>query len=200
MQQDIRELEPSSVYRLLVSSVLPRPIAWVSTQNLHGVANLAPFSFFTVASVNPPVLAFSVIRPSNGGEKDTLANIRSTGDFVVNIVSHELAEAMNLSCGQYPAEVDEFDLAGLEKARSLQVRAPGVAKAPVRFECTLRSSQSLGAGPGAGELILGDVRHVHVDDALWQDGKLDSKALDAIGKLAGDDYSTTRDVFAMQRP
>lgn len=200
MEVDCRELDNAALYRLLIGSVLPRPIAWVSTQSLQGVANLAPFSFFTVASVSPPVLAFSVIRKPDATEKDTLVNIRQTGEFVVNIVSRELVDAMNMSCGQYLPEVDEFDIAGLMKARSSYVKAPGVAAARVRFECTLRESQDLGVGVGAGTLILGEVRHIHVNDRVWVEGKIDRLGLSPVGKLAGDDYCTTSDIFSLARP
>ena len=200
MDCDISALPAESVYPLLAGSVQPRPIAWVSTQDLNGVANLAPFSFFTVASVSPPVLALSILTPPGGGEKDTLANIRATGEFVVNVVSERLAEAMNVSCGRYAAEVDEFDLAGVDKARSCQVRAPGVAQAPLRFECVLSQCLALGDGAGAGNLVLGEVRHVHVADEAWRDGRLRSDALALVGKLGGDDFSRAEPAFSLRRP
>ncbi|KMN37595.1 MULTISPECIES: flavin reductase family protein [Chromobacterium] len=200
MDCDISALPAESVYPLLVGSVQPRPIAWVSTQDLHGVANLAPFSFFTVASVSPPVLALSILTPAAGGEKDTLANIRATGEFVVNVVSERLAEAMNVSCGPYAAEVDEFDLAGVGKARSRQVKAPGVELAPLRFECVLSQCLALGQGAGAGNLVLGEVRHVHVADEAWRDGRLHSDALALVGKLGGDDFSRAEPAFSLRRP
>ncbi|KMN81528.1 flavin reductase family protein [Chromobacterium alkanivorans] len=200
MDCDIKTLPPEAVYPLLVGSVQPRPIAWVSTQDLLGVANLAPFSFFTVASVKPPVLALSILTPAGGGEKDTLANIRATGEFVVNVVPEHLAEAMNLSCGPYAPEVDEFDLAGVGKARSRQVRAPGVEQAPLRFECVLNQCLALGDGAGAGNLVLGEVRHVHVADEAWRDGRVASKALALVGKLGGDEFSRAEAAFSLRRP
>ncbi|OWY37716.1 flavin reductase [Xenophilus sp. AP218F] len=200
MDFDVRELERDGVYRLLTAGVQPRPIAWVSTQDLLGVANLAPFSFFNVASVAPPLLAISVLNQPSGRDKDTLANIRATGELVVNIVSAELAEAMNLSCGAYPAEVDEFDLAGVSKARSRQVKAPGVAEAPLRLECALHDCLTLGAGPGGGNLVLAEVKHVHVGDGLWREERLDAAGLRAVGKLDGEGYSLAELAFSLRRP
>ncbi len=200
MDCDIRELESSAVYKILTGSILPRPIAWVSTQDKLGVANLAPFSFFTVASLNPPVLAVSILRKPDGSEKDSLRNIRDTGEFVVNIANQPLVEAMNLSCGAYPAEVDEFDVAGLQKSRGQSVHAPGVAQAPVRFECVLHGSLDIGAGPGAGTLVLGEIRHLHVADQVYRQGHIDLDALQAIGKLAGDGYARVHDDFDLARP
>ncbi|AXT45158.1 flavin reductase family protein [Chromobacterium rhizoryzae] len=200
MDCDIKMLPPEAVYPLLVGSVQPRPIAWVSTQDLRGVANLAPFSFFTVASVKPPVLALSILTPADGGVKDTLANIRATGEFVVNVVPERLAEEMNLSCGPYAPDVDEFDLAGVAKARSRQVRAPGVEQAPLRFECVLTQCLALGDGAGAGNLVLGEVRHVHVADEAWRDGRVAGEVLALVGKLGGDEFSRAEPAFSLRRP
>lgn len=200
MEFNVRDLDNDLCYRLLTGGVLPRPIAWVSTQSLEGVANLAPFSFFNVASVTPPVLAFSLLRRPDGSEKDTLANIRATGEFVVHVVRRTQIEAMNLSCGNYAPEVDEFDLAGLEKTLAYTVKVPVIADAAIRYECRLQQLLELGNQPGAGCLVLGEVLHVHVADALWQEGRIDGEMLDAVGKLAGDAYTFTRDSFALPRP
>jgi len=200
MDCDVRELDTASVYTLLTGSVVPRPIAWLSTQDLLGVANLAPFSFFTVAGLNPPMLAVTILKKPDGSDKDSLANIRATGEFVVNIANQELVEEMNQSCAAYPAEVDEFDLSGLEKVRSKLVKAPGVARSPVRYECTLHACLDLGHGVGGSTLVLGEVRQVYVADALYQDGRVDLQALHAIGKLAGDAYSLVHEDFSLARP
>lgn len=200
MDCDVRELESASLYQLLTGSVLPRPIAWLSTQDLLGVANLAPFSFFTVAGLNPPMLAVTILKRPDGSDKDSLANIRATGEFVVNIVSQELVEEMNQSCAAYPAEVDEFDLAGLAKVRSKLVKAPGVARSPVRYECTLHACLELGHGAGGSTLVLGEIRHVHVDDRVYHAGRIDVQSLHPIGKLAGDGYTLVHEDFALARP
>jgi flavin reductase (DIM6/NTAB) family NADH-FMN oxidoreductase RutF len=200
MDCDVRELDRTSLYKLLTGSVLPRPIAWLSTQDLLGVANLAPFSFFTVAGLNPPMLAVTILKKPDGSDKDSLANIRATGEFVVNIVTQGLVEEMNQSCAAYPAEVDEFDLAGLEKVRSKQVKAPGVARSPVRYECVLHSCLDLGHGVGGSTLVLGEIRHVHATDTVYQEGRVDVLALHPIGKLAGDAYTLVHEDFSLERP
>jgi flavin reductase (DIM6/NTAB) family NADH-FMN oxidoreductase RutF len=119
---------------------------------------------------------------------------------VVNIVSQALVEEMNQSCAAYPAEVDEFDLAGLSKVRSKQVKAPGVARSPVRYECVLHSCLDLGHGAGGSTLVLGEIRHVHVADAVYQDGRIDVQALHPIGKLAGDAYTLVHADFSLPAP
>ncbi|AUH49601.1 flavin reductase family protein [Chromobacterium sp. ATCC 53434] len=200
MEFNVQQLERTNLYQLLVGCILPRPIAWVSTQDLKGVCNLAPFSFFNVMSVNPPLLGISILKQASERDKDTLANIRLTGELVVNIVSHELAEAMNASCGSYPAEVDEFQLAGVGKTASTTVKPPGVAEAPVRLECTLHQCLTFGHGTGAGNLVLAEVKLIHVADHVWRDGAIDDVALQAVGKLGGDRYSLAQPAFSLARP
>lgn len=201
MDSAIGGVRPQDFYRLASGSVLPRPIAWISTRDARGVANLAPFSFFTVASVDPPVLAFSHINRRDLRDKDTLANLRRGGGCVVHTVSHPMAEAMNLSSAELPSGCDEAALAGLAMMDSHSVAAPSLRDAAVRFECRLREIVSLGVGAGAGQLVLLDVVHIGVDEAV-QDGRggIDGARLDAVGKLGGDAYCTTRDRFALARP
>jgi flavin reductase (DIM6/NTAB) family NADH-FMN oxidoreductase RutF len=193
-------MNATELYRILTGCVLPRPIAWVSSVAHDGVRNLAPFSFFNVASVKPPVLGFSPLIDEVRHAKDTLVNIRDTGEFVVNIVSHGLAEKMNQTSAAFPSDIDEFASVGLTAVASATVRPPGVAESPVRFECRLRQLIPFGAEPLAGTLVLGDVCRIHVQPDLYKDGKLDSDRLDAIGRLAGNFYATTRDRFAIARP
>ena len=193
-------IKPSELYRILTGCILPRPIAWVSSVADNGTPNLAPFSFFNVASVKPPVLGFSPLVDEIRQDKDTLVNIRETGEFVVNIVSHKLAESMNQTSAAYASDIDEFDCAGLSAVASATVRPSGVAESLVRFECRLRQLISFGADPYAGTLVLGDVCHVHLHEEIYQDGKIDGDKLDAIGRLAGNFYATTRDRFAIARP
>lgn len=193
-------MSATELYRILTGSVLPRPIAWVSSIALDGVRNLAPFSFFNVASVKPPILGFSPLIDEVRHAKDTLNNIRDTGEFVVNIVSHSLAEKMNQTSAAYPGEIDEFASVGLTAVPSTSVRPPGAAESPVRFECRLRQLISFGSQPYAGTLVLGDVCRIHVQPDLYSDGRIDTDRLDAIGRLAGNFYATTRDRFAIARP
>ena len=131
-------LSIQQTYKILVGTVLPRPIAWVSTVDSKGNLNLAPFSFFTVASVNPPILCFSPLLTENSSEKDTLVNIRQTGEFVVNVVSHSLAEKMNRTSAPYPSDADEFIAGEVTANPSTIVKPPRVAESQVNFECKLQ--------------------------------------------------------------
>ena len=199
------EISPESrpnkdIYKILIGTVLPRPIAWVSSVDPSGNINLAPFSFFTVASVNPPILCFSPLLQENSIEKDTLVNISQTGEFVVNIVSYGLAQTMNRTSGPYPSDVNEFDVAGVTPKQSTFVKPPCVADSLVNFECKLQQIIPLGSEPMAGNLILGKVCNIHIDPDIVRNGEVDSKSLDAIGRLGGNMYTTIRDCFEMERP
>ena len=200
MEIDPDKFSNLEIYKILTSSVLPRPIAWVSTIDSVGNTNLAPFSFFTVASVNPPVLCFSPLLDRDRGEKDTLTNIHKTGEFVVNIVSHELTAKMNQTSAPYAEEVNEFEQAGLTAQPSAVVKAPGVLESKVRFECTLQHVISFGDAPLAGNLVLGEIRHIYLHPDIYRDGRVDVNALDTVGRLAGNFYSTIRDQFEIARP
>lgn len=194
------QLGPDQAYRLLTSLITPRPIAWISTSGPDGATNLAPYSFFTVASLAPPVLLVSQVNPRHGGDKDTLRNLAANGECVVNMVSHDLAGAMNASCAPLPYGSSEFAAAGLAACSSQWVAAPGVAAASARIECRLRDIQRIGDGPMGGSLLLLDVVGISVADALLQDGVVDAALLDTIGKLGGDGYCSTRQRLALQRP
>ena len=195
------ESRPSQdIYKILIGTVLPRPIAWVSSVDPSGNINLAPFSFFTVASVNPPILCFSPLLQENSIEKDTLVNIRQTSEFVVNIVSYALAQTMNRTSGPYPSDVNEFDVAGVTPKQSTFVEPPCVADSLVNFECKLQQIIPLGSEPRAGNLILGKVCNIHIHPDIVRNGEVDNEALDAIGRLGGNMYTTIRDCFEMERP
>jgi flavin reductase (DIM6/NTAB) family NADH-FMN oxidoreductase RutF len=199
------KLEPIEAYKLLAGSVVPRPIAWVSTIDRQGVRNLAPYSFFTVASANPPVLCFcpSVREPKNGlrAMKDTLANIRETGEFVVNIVDEALVEAMNQSAAQVAPEDDEFVLAGVTAMDGVSVRAPRVAESPVQMECRLREIVEVSTLPMGGGLVLGEVVQFHLSRAVLEPGMhVNAEKLQAVGRLAGSDYIRLHDRFSLERP
>jgi flavin reductase (DIM6/NTAB) family NADH-FMN oxidoreductase RutF len=198
MELSADAIPPASMYKLLVGSVVPRPIGWISTISIEGVHNLAPFSFFNVASANPPhVLFCPTIRGTDGGRKDTLHNVRDTGEFVVNIVTQTLAEAMNLTSTELPADVDEFAIAGLTIAPSQTVKAPRVAESPIHFECQVAHIIDL----GGGHVVIGRVLHVHVDErVLIGEDKIDIHALQPIGKLAGNAYTRVTDLFDLARP
>jgi flavin reductase (DIM6/NTAB) family NADH-FMN oxidoreductase RutF len=200
------DLPHSELYGLLLNSVAPRPIAWVSTLSAAGQPNLAPFSFFNAVCVDPPLLAFApgLRKPkaesAEGDAKDTLRNIRETEEFVVNIVTYELAEAMNLTSGEYDPSVNEFELAKLTPQASKVVRAPRVAESPVSFECKLHQILDFSSRPTSGSLVIGQIVSIHVDDAHIEDGKLDRNSLDLIGRMGGIQYTRTTQRFEMVRP
>jgi flavin reductase (DIM6/NTAB) family NADH-FMN oxidoreductase RutF len=190
---DPAAMEPNSVYHLLNSLVVPRPIAWVSTVSEAGVANIAPHSYFTVLSPNPPVVCFS-----SSGVKDTLHNVRFTGDFVVNVVGEELAEQMNLTSADFPPGESEFAAAGLTPAPSDLVRAPRLAEAPAAMECRLLQVLEIGNAPN--HVVIGEVVRFHLAGRVWRDGRVNMEALRPVGRLAGSGYSHTRELFRMDRP
>ena len=195
------EMPHREAYKLLIGAILPRPIAWVSTVSPRGVRNLAPFSFFTVICPDPMTICFAPSRRRDGSKKDTLRNCEDTREFVVNVVSEELAEQMNLSCADLPYEEDEFLFARLEPAPSVAVKPPRVAGAKVAYECVLDQVVHIGGSKdGAGSLVIGTVVRVHVADDVWTGSRIDTDRLDAIGRCAGDEYTRTRNRFLMIRP
>ncbi len=198
MQLDPQTLEQISIYKLLISSVVPRPIAWVSSVDANGVRNLAPFSYFMAITDSPPTIAFSC-SARESGKKDTLRNIEATGEFVVNIADDDRAEAMNLSSGDYPPEIDEFTVTKLTAVPSALVKAPRVAEAPINMECKL--VQVLRVGTKAS-LVLGEVVQWHVRDDVYdaKTGRLDMERLRPVGRLCGNLYSHIHQIFEMKRP
>ncbi|MDO6775554.1 MULTISPECIES: flavin reductase family protein [unclassified Shewanella] len=194
-----QQLSKQQIYKLLIGGVTPRPIAWVSTISVDGVANLAPFSFFTVASANPPVLCFNPMGMDDGQEKDTLTNIRQQGEFVINTVSYPDLAVMNETCHHIPADIDEFEYANIEKAPASIVKPSLVKQALISFECQLNQIIDLGNEPLSGHLILGNVVAIHVKDDIIEDFRIDSDKLDAIGRMAGSDYCLTREKVKLTR-
>jgi flavin reductase (DIM6/NTAB) family NADH-FMN oxidoreductase RutF len=200
------DLSHSELYGILLNSVAPRPIAWVSTVSASGQPNLAPFSFFNVVCVDPPLLAFApgLRKPraesGQGAAKDTLRNIRETKEFVVNIVTYELAEAMNLTSGEYDASVNEFEVAKLTPQPSKIVRPPRIAQSPVSFECRHYQILDFSTAPTSGSLVIGEIVSIHINDAHIKEGKLDRNSLDLIGRMGGTQYTRTTQRFEMVRP
>jgi flavin reductase (DIM6/NTAB) family NADH-FMN oxidoreductase RutF len=201
------DLSHSELYSIVLNSVAPRPIAWVSTVSASGDFNLAPFSFFNAVCVDPPLLAFAPglrqpkhAKGGHGEAKDTLRNVRETKEFVVNVVTYELREGMNLTSGEYDASVDEFELAGLTPQPSTLVRPPRVAESPVSFECRLHQILDFSSRPTSSSLVIGQVVSIHISDAHIRDGKLDRNLLDLIGRMGGLQYSRTTQRFEMVRP
>jgi flavin reductase (DIM6/NTAB) family NADH-FMN oxidoreductase RutF len=192
--------EPRSVYKLLIGSIVPRPIAFVSTISAEGILNLAPFSFFTAASANPPVVCFAPSNPSSGRKKDTLRNIEATGEFVVNVVSETIAEQMNLCSAEFPPEVDEFAVSGLTPVPSDLVKPPRVQESHIHMECRLMQVVYISSKPLGGSLVIGEVIRFHVDDSIVDNYSIDPGKLRPIGRMGGSTYTRTTDRFDLNRP
>lgn len=206
---DVRpsDLAYSDFYRILISCVAPRPIAWVSTVSVSGQLNLAPFSFFNAICGKPPLLAFAPgLRMHGAGDathgetKDTLRNARETGEFVVNIVTYDIAEAMNITSGEYDSTVNEFELAKITPRPSKMVKPPQVAESSVNFECRVHQILDFSSPPHGGSLVIGEVVSVHVDEKHLKDGRIDGDSLDLIGRMGGIQYARTTDRFNLARP
>ena len=188
-------------HKLMIGSVVPRPIAWVSTMDAQGNLNVAPYSFFTVGARDPMTLIFCPQVPSGEPreKKDTLANIEQVPEFVVNITGEETAEAMNLTATALPHGRSEFEWAGITPVPSETIRVPRVAEAPLAYECTLQQIVTINEGPGGGYAVFGEVQRIHIQDEIWVDGYVNLEALKPIGRLAGSTYSRVTDLFDMDR-
>lgn len=202
MELDPATMDQREVYKLLIGCVVPRPIAWVSTIDLEGRRNLAPFSFFNGVGSNPPALTVSINHAAgrSSGKKDTLANILATGELVVNLVTEATAAAMNETATDYPAGFDEFELAGLTAAPSRTVRPPRVGESPVSFECALHTALPIGEGPGSSTLVVALIRHIAISDAVvGERNHIDVHKLRPVARLAGSSYAYVRETFELVR-
>lgn len=201
MQVEPGSLQWQDAYKLMIGSIVPRPIAFVSTIDDQGVANLAPFSFFTAICPDPMMVCFSPMRRgSDGAIKDTLNNIMQTREFVINIVGERVAIPMNDSAIEFSSEVDEFDAVGLTKRSSRIVKPPLVEECAIQFECVLEQILEFGQHPGSGSLVIGRVVLIHVDDDLYEDGKIDISKLQPIGRMAGAVFTrASSDTFVLER-
>lgn len=195
---DTKTANKEDLYKLLIGSVLPRPIAWVGSVSQDGVDNLAPFSFFNVASNNPPVISISFGNKPDGNRKDSLNNILETEYFSVSMVSHEMAKIMHETSQAFAPEIDEFTALNVKKAKCANIAASKVAGAGVVFECKFRQLIEFGAD-STNNLVLADVISIEVDDAIIDYPKINMQKLDLVGRGSGPDYVTTRDVFSFIR-
>ena len=200
MIYETESLLPLKLYQLLVGGIIPRPIAWVSSQSSDGITNLAPYSFFSVASCNPPILTITHVNSQNTIAKDTLTNLLETKECVVNVVTESEIENMNLSCASYPANKSEIDELGLETVGSKLVKPPSIKASPVRYECRLRETLSLSDKPLGGVLILLDVVAVYVDNKVIEDELIKADKLKAVGKLGDNDYCSANADLTLLRP
>ncbi len=187
-------------YKFLIGSIIPRPIAVISTRNIDGSNNLAPFSFFTAISASPMIVAFCpMIRASTGEFKDTVKNILREKEFVVNFCNEHNYSKVNLASTELPYGEDEYLFAGLTPIESQLVKARRLKESPIHFECVFRDMLCYGKTPGSGSLITGEVKLVHVDEQIMKDGRISTELLKAVGRGAGNDWFKTDSRFEVER-
>ena len=194
------KLSPATAYKLLSSTILPRPIAFVTSMNADGQANAAPFSFFNAMGYAPPVVVLGFSPNPDGSQKDTPNNIMETREFVVNLVDEPLAAQMNITAATLPADVDEISLAALDTIPSLDILPPRLAASPVSFECKYFNDMPLSGG---GRIIVGEVLHFHLRDAIvssLEPLRIDLNKLGVISRLSGSKYGRITDQFEIERP
>ncbi|MBX3132635.1 MAG: flavin reductase family protein [Gemmatimonadaceae bacterium] len=203
MEITLASLSPRDRHALLTPLIAPRPIAFVSTVSAGGVGNLAPFSFFAMGGQNPQGVAFCPTADRNGEPKDTLRNVRETGEFTINVVSRAMAERVNQASAPYPFEVDEFDVTGYTRVASTLVKPPYVAEAPAALECRVFQLVPQGSGPMHGTWVIGEVLVAHIrDEMLGADGLPDTAKIQPAARLGRNEWaSVTADVmFTQDRP
>jgi flavin reductase (DIM6/NTAB) family NADH-FMN oxidoreductase RutF len=200
MQFDPQDLEQTAIYKLLTGAVIPRPIGWISTINEDGILNLAPFSYFNAVGDDPPHIMFSTVR-SNNSNKDTLNNVLATKQFVVNMVTEDLVEQMNMTSQPIPANESEFELANLTPIASVKVKPPRVKECKITMECemvhhyTLENSKS-----GGATIIIGKIVMFHIDESVLLDNyKINLETYKPIARLAGSNYSKLGEIFSVKR-
>ncbi|WP_457622683.1 flavin reductase family protein [Persephonella sp.] len=199
MEIKTENLEPKKIYKLMTSVIVPRPIAWISTVSFEGINNLAPFSYYAGISSDPPLVVVSIGSKEPGVKKDTWRNIEETGEFVINLVTRDLIEEMNISSLPFDEEIDEFEKTGLTPAPSTYVKAPRVKESPVNIECKKYEIIQI----GKMGIILGQVLNFHIrDDILNEKGYVDTTMLEIIGRLGGANYCliTKENTFELKRP
>ena len=204
MKINPKNISPREAFHVFVGVITPRPIAWVSTVDKQGRNNLAPFSMYSMLSTVPAVVGFGVSAYRDGQKKDTIRNIEANKEFVINIVTEELAEAMNLTSIPFPPEVSEFDKAGLTPVRSDMVAPARVGQSPVSMECRVLQILRFGIEPMVNHFIIGEILLVHIKDEFCRNGALDVSRLKTIGVMGAipppDLYCRTTDTFEMKRP
>lgn len=198
-------IDPSSLserdnYKFLIGSIIPRPIAFVTTKSKEGVLNGAPFSYFNIVSSNPPMISLSIQR-SSGRQKDTARNIIESKEFVVHIVDEQNVEKINKTAASLPPNQSEIELANLTPVDSVKISVPGVKEAKIRMECLLEHSLELGGlnAPG-GDLIIGKIVQFHIESDIYENGRIDPSGLAAVSRLAGNNYAKIGEIFEIDRP
>ena len=187
-------------YKFLIGSIIPRPIAFVTTISKDGVLNGAPFSYFNIVSSNPPMISLSIQRLS-GRQKDTARNIIESKQFVVHIVDEENVEKINKTAASLAPEQSEIELANLTPVESVKISVPGVKEAKIRMECSLEHSLELGSLDTTGcDFIIGKVVQFHIKNEIYENGRIDPRGLAAVSRLAGNNYAKIGEVFEIERP
>ncbi len=198
---DPNEIPFQETHKLMIGSIVPRPIAFVSTQSKDGKNNVAPFSYFNGVCSKPPTIMFAPARRGwDGEEKDTLINIRDTEEFVVNIVSESFAEKMVMCATDFDSDVDEFEISGLNTADSQKIKPPRVEEAKISFECKLNQIVEIGDGSaGSGFVVIGTIVLFHIDDDIYDNGRILLNQLKPLGRLAGNWYTRLTDTLKIVR-
>lgn len=198
-------IDPASIserdnYKFLIGSIIPRPIAFVTTKSKEGVINGAPFSYFNIVSSNPPMISLSIQRAS-GKRKDTARNIIESKEFVVHIVDEQNVKKINKTAASLPPNQSEIDLASLTPVESVKIAVPGVKEAKIRMECLLEHSLELGGldTPGC-DLIIGKIVQFHIESDIYKNGRIDPRGLAAVSRLAGNYYAKIGEIFEIERP
>ncbi|MEY2194711.1 flavin reductase family protein [Neobacillus sp. BF23-41] len=187
-------------YKFLIGSIIPRPIAFVTTISKDGVLNGAPFSYFNIVSSNPPMISLSIQR-SAGIQKDTARNIIDSKQFVVHIVDEHNVEKINKTAASLPSDQSEVKLANLTSLDSVKISVPGVKEAKIRMECSLEHSLELGSSDSPGcDFIIGRVVQFHIEDEIYENGRIDARGLAAVSRLAGNNYAKIGEIFEIERP
>jgi flavin reductase (DIM6/NTAB) family NADH-FMN oxidoreductase RutF len=187
-------------YKFLIGSVIPRPIAFVTTQSKDGILNGAPFSYFNIVSSNPPMISLSIQRTS-GRQKDTSRNIIEKKEFVVHIVDEQNVEKVNMTAASLPPDQSEIELAQLTPVNSVKVSVPGVKEAKIRMECILEHALELGGQDSPGcDFIIGKVVQFHIESDIYENGRIDPRGLAAVSRLAGTNYAKIGEMFSIERP
>lgn len=200
MQFDPQEIDQSAIYKLLTGAVIPRPIGWISSISEDGIPNLAPFSFFNAVGEDPPHVMFSTVRPNNSN-KDTLNNVLATKQFVVNMVTEDTVERMNMTSQAFLPEENEFELAGLTPIPSIKIKPPRVKESPITMECELVHHYTLENHKfGGATIIIGKIVMFHIDENVLSDNyKINLETYKPVARLAGSNYSKLGEIFSIKR-
>ena len=198
---DPNKIPFQETHKLMIGSIIPRPIAFVSTRSKDGKNNVAPFSYFNGVCSKPPTIMFAPARRGwDGDEKDTLINIRDTKEFVVNIVSESFAEKMVMCATDFDSDVDEFEISGLTPTNSQKIKPPRVGEAKISFECKLNQIVEIGDGTaGSGFVVIGTIVLFHIDDGIYDNGRILTDKLEPLGRLAGNWYTRSTDTLKIDR-